>query len=132
VRLRPGCCTGPSSSVGVSPHYDVVHKELDQLVSRLVSTLHPDRSEPELSGRPEMTTPRISLRANLNNEDDEGLNWALLRDAEHPEEIVEGALVVVGTERFWCWAKIRRVDQDGQVHFEQVEGNEATGVPQAS
>ena len=79
-----------------------------------------------------MTTPRIALRANLNNEDDEGLNWALLRDAEHPEEIVEGAIVVVGTERFWSWAKIRRVDQDGQVHFEQVEGNEATGVSQAS
>ena len=79
-----------------------------------------------------MTTPRITLKANLNNEDDDGLNWALLRNAENPEEIVEGAVLVAGTERFWSWVRIRRIDPDGQVHFEQVEAGTASGVSQAS
>jgi hypothetical protein len=65
-----------------------------------------------------MNHPTIALRANLNNEDDEGLNWAVLRNAEDPTQIVEGAVVVAGTERFWSWAWTRRVDADGQVHFE--------------
>lgn len=80
-----------------------------------------------------MTIPRIALPANLNNEDDEGLNWALLRNAADPSEIVEGAVVVAGAERFWSWVKVCRVDNDGQVHFEQLRGNEAGGgVPRAS
>ncbi len=48
-----------------------------------------------------MTTPAIALPANLNNEDDDGLNWSLLRKAAEPSAIVEGAVVVAGTERFW-------------------------------
>ena len=80
-----------------------------------------------------MTTPVIVLRANLNNEDDEGLNWALLRDASDPAAVVEGAVVTAGTERFWSWVRIRRIDDDGQVHFEQLTTEEAAGVvPQAS
>lgn len=43
----------------------------------------------------------IALRANLNNEDDDGLNWALLRDATDPARVVEGALLTAGSERFW-------------------------------
>lgn len=77
----------------------------------------------------------IALRANLNNEDDEGLNWALLRDAADPARIVEGAVLTAGTERFWSWVRIRRVDPDGQVHFEQLSAQEAAAaraVPQAS
>lgn len=72
-----------------------------------------------------MTAPEIALRANLNNEDDEGRNWALLRDAVDPELIVKGAVVVAGTERFWSWIRILQVDPDGQVHFEQIDAGEA-------
>jgi hypothetical protein len=72
-----------------------------------------------------MTAPAIDLRANLNNEDDEGLNWSLLRNARDPAAIVEGAVVVAGTERFWSWVRIRQVDDDGQVHFEQLAADEA-------
>lgn len=72
-----------------------------------------------------MTAPDIALRANLNNEDDEGRNWALLRDAVNPELIVQGAIVTAGTERFWSWVRIVQVDPDGQVHFEQIEADEA-------
>jgi hypothetical protein len=80
-----------------------------------------------------MTAPAIALRANLNNEDDEGLNWALLRDATDRAAIVEGAVVLAGTERFWSWVRIRHVDHDGQVHFEQLTAEEAVRLtPKAS
>ena len=72
-----------------------------------------------------MTAPRVALRANLNNEDDEGRNWALVRDAVDPGAIVEGAVVAAGTERFWSWGRIHRVDPDGQVHFDQIDADEA-------
>jgi hypothetical protein len=72
-----------------------------------------------------MTAPDIALRANLNNEDDEGRNWALLRDAVNPEAIVEGAIVTAGTKRLWSWVRIHHVDHDGQVHFEQIDFDEA-------
>jgi hypothetical protein len=77
--------------------------------------------------------PAIALAANLNNEDDEGLNWSLLRNAVDPSVVVEGAVVRAGTERFWSWVLIRRIDDDGQVHFEQVSADEAQRlVPRAS
>ena len=80
-----------------------------------------------------MTAQAIDLRANLNNEDDDGVNWSLLRYATDPSAIVEGAVVVAGTEQFWSWVRIRRVDEDGQVHFEQLTNDEAAKiVPQAS
>ncbi len=80
-----------------------------------------------------MTTPAIALPANLNNEDDDGLNWSLLRKAAEPSAIVEGAVVVAGTERFWSWVRIRRIDADGQVHFERITAEEAAqSVPRAS
>ena len=80
-----------------------------------------------------MTVLHIDLRANLNNEDDEGLNWSLLRNAGDPSTVVEGAILIAGTERFWSWVRIRRVDEDGQVHFEQLPADEAAKlVPRAS
>jgi hypothetical protein len=80
-----------------------------------------------------VTAPAIDLRANLNNEDDEGLNWGLLGNATDPEAIVEGAVVVAGTAHFWSWVRIRQVDEDGQVHFEQLTAEEAAKlVPRAS
>lgn len=70
---------------------------------------------------------KIDLQADLNSEDDDGYNWALLRQATDPSIVVEGAVLVAGTERFWSWVRIRRVDPDGQVHFEQLED----GAPEA-
>lgn len=74
----------------------------------------------------------IALTANLNNEDDEGLNWALLRDAADPAAVVEGAVLTAGRPGFWSWVRIRRVDPDGQVHFEQISAEEATGARSVS
>jgi hypothetical protein len=79
------------------------------------------------------TTPPTTLRANLNNEDDEGLNWSLVRKATDPATIVEGDVLVARTERFWSWVRIRQVDDDGQVHFERITAEEAaTAIPRAS
>jgi hypothetical protein len=71
-----------------------------------------------------------TLRADaVDSEDDEGLNWALLRSAPDSAQIVEGTVVVAGTERFWSWVRIRWIDPDGQVHFEQLAEREGSGVP---
>lgn len=67
----------------------------------------------------------IELDADLNAEDDDGLNWALLRDATHPERIRPGAVVTAGRDRYWSWARIARVDSDGQVHLQQISAAEA-------
>ena len=80
-----------------------------------------------------MSIPTIVLVANLNNEDDEGLNWGLLRNAADPSGITPGAVIAAGTERFWSWVLIRRVDDAGQVHFQQISAEEAARLlPQAS
>ncbi len=85
------------------------------------------------SWRPVMTNPPIALQANLDNEDDEGFDWSLVRKAVDPAAIVEGAVVVAGTERFWSWVLIRQIDDDGQVHFERLTPEEAaTSIPRAS
>jgi hypothetical protein len=67
----------------------------------------------------------IELDADLNAEDDEGLNWSVLSAAAHPELIQPGAVVIAGRDRYWSWVRIVRVDADGQVHFQQVSAEEA-------
>jgi len=65
-------------------------------------------------------TPPIDLPSDLNAEDDDGHNWALLRNAAHPEKVLPGAVLVAGTERFWSVVRVTTVDDDGQVHFIQL------------
>jgi hypothetical protein len=67
----------------------------------------------------------IDLKADLNNEDDQGRNWARLSGAEVPEAVQPGAVLRAGTERFWSWVRIDAVDADGQVHFHQIHADEA-------
>ncbi|MFN0092315.1 MAG: hypothetical protein ACKVWR_18935 [Acidimicrobiales bacterium] len=69
-------------------------------------------------------TPRIDLRADLNAEDDQGRWWTLLADALDPAQIVPGAIVIAGTERFWSVVRIDQVDPDGQVHFVPVAADD--------
>ncbi len=61
--------------------------------------------------------PVISLRADLNAEDDQGRWWSLLSDAVDPAAIQVGAVVIAGSERFWSVVRIDQIDDDGQVHF---------------
>jgi hypothetical protein len=67
----------------------------------------------------------IDLKADLNSEDDEGRNWALLSGATVPGVVRRGAVLRAGTERFWSWVHIDAVDDDGQVHFHQISAEEA-------
>jgi len=69
-------------------------------------------------------TPPIDLRSDLNAEDDEGQNWALLRNAADPGRVRPGAILVAGTERFWAVVRVTAVDQDGQVHFVQLTADD--------
>lgn len=66
-------------------------------------------------------TPRIDLRSDLNAEDDNGENWALVANATDPSRVRVGAVVVAGTPRFWSVVRITAVDADGQVHFVQLD-----------
>ena len=68
---------------------------------------------------------QIDLEADLNREDDEGRNWALLRDARDARTIRPGVVLRAGTPRFWSWVRIVVVDPDGQVHFQQISAEEA-------
>lgn len=65
--------------------------------------------------------PPIQLRSDLNAEDDEGENWALLAKAADPSEVQVGAVLVAGTPRHWAVVRITAVDPDGQVHFVQLD-----------
>jgi hypothetical protein len=67
----------------------------------------------------------IDPKADLNSEDDQGRNWALLSASVVPEVVRPGAVLRAGTERFWSWVRIDAVDADGQVHFHQVSVDEA-------
>ncbi|HEY1653133.1 MAG TPA: hypothetical protein VGG09_14710 [Acidimicrobiales bacterium] len=67
----------------------------------------------------------IDLQSDLNMEDDEGLNWSLLRDAADPEKVRPGAVLRAGRPSAGSWVRIVAVDDDGQVHFGQISGDEA-------
>jgi hypothetical protein len=72
-----------------------------------------------------MVSGEIELAAELNAEDDEGLNWTVLSAAAHPEVIRPGAVVTAGGDRYWSWVRVVRVDPDGQLHFQQLAAAEA-------
>ena len=67
----------------------------------------------------------LDLRADLNCEDDDGLNWALLSKAVHPDRVKPGAVLRAGTGRSWSWVRVVAVDEDGTVHFQQISDAEA-------
>lgn len=66
-------------------------------------------------------TPAIQLRADLNADDDDGENWTLIGSGGDASRLRVGAVVVAGTSRFWSVVRITAVDDDGQVHFVQLD-----------
>jgi hypothetical protein len=71
-----------------------------------------------------VTAPIIAVRANLNNDDDEGFELEPPAQRQRSVGLSSGPL---------SWVHTRRVDEDGQVHFEQLTAEEATKfVPRAS
>lgn len=69
-------------------------------------------------------TPPIDLRSDLNAEDDNGENWALLDNAIDPSQVRVGSVLVAGTPRFWSVVRITAIDADGQVHFQQLNDDD--------
>lgn len=69
-------------------------------------------------------TPPIDLGSDLNAEDDDGQNWALLRNAVEAERVRPGAVLVAGSESFWSVVRVTAVDDDGQVHFVQLSADD--------
>lgn len=70
-----------------------------------------------------MTLP-VDLRSDLNAEDDNGQNWALLDNATDPSRVHVGSLLVAGTSRFWSVVRVTAVDAGGQVHFQQLNDDD--------
>ena len=73
-----------------------------------------------------LVTPPIDLPSDLNAEDDNGQNWAVIGQARNPSQIRVGALVVAGMSHFWSVVRITAVDHDGQVHFVQLDETDPT------
>lgn len=69
-------------------------------------------------------TPPIDLPSDLNAEDDDGLNWALLANAPDAARVRRGAVLIAGSPRFWSVVRIVAVDDDGQVHFQQLDARD--------
>jgi len=65
----------------------------------------------------------IDLPADLNMEDDEGRNVALLADSSRAD-LSPGDVVVAGRAGFWSWSVVDDVS-DGVVRFHQVSAREA-------
>lgn len=64
----------------------------------------------------------ITLRADLNAQDDEGLGWSTLREAHDPETVRSEAVLIAGDEHGKAVVRIVAVDDDGQVHFSILPG----------
>ena len=73
-------------------------------------------------------TPPIALKSDLNMEDDEGQNWTLLRSAVDPSQVRVGAVLIAGMPRFWSVLRITAVDDDGQVHFVQLDRDDPAAI----
>jgi hypothetical protein len=67
---------------------------------------------------------RPNLRADLNAEDDDGLNRTLLEDAQDPDRVRPGAVLTAGTPTAWAWVRIVAVNDDGQVQFQPMPTSE--------
>jgi hypothetical protein len=74
----------------------------------------------------------LDIKADLNCEDDDGLNWALLRNAREARAVVPGAVLRAGMERAWSWVQIASVDPDGMIHFRQISGAAAKQLREAA
>lgn len=64
----------------------------------------------------------IDLIADLNSQDDDGLGWAILRDAKDASLVVPGAVMLAGNDVATAVVRVVAVDDDGQVHFSIFPG----------
>jgi hypothetical protein len=67
----------------------------------------------------------VDLQADLNLEDDDGLNYARITDAANPRALRPGAVLRAGRGRTWSWVRIMAIEESGRVQFKQISGGEA-------
>lgn len=67
--------------------------------------------------------PEVDLVADLNAQDDEGLGWSTLTDAEDPSRVRPGAMLLAGNRYGQAVVRVVSVDDDGQVHFAVLPGS---------
>jgi len=71
------------------------------------------------------TVTTVDLHADLNAQDDDGLGWSTLADAQDSGRIRPGALVLAGNKYGRAVVRILAIDDDGQVHFHILPGSTA-------
>jgi hypothetical protein len=64
----------------------------------------------------------LDLIVDLNTEDDTGFPWTMLRNARHPEHVVKGAYIVVGSASVQAVAEVVDI-ADGLVWVRPVPGS---------
>jgi hypothetical protein len=67
--------------------------------------------------------PEVDLVADLNAQDDDGLGWSTLADAEDPSRVRPGAMLLAGNRYGQAVVRVVSVDDDGQVHFAVLPGS---------
>jgi hypothetical protein len=100
-------------------HYDISFAELHSGIDRIVNCIHRTTDNPYY----EEKMIDIDLPSDLNAQDDDGLGWALLREAPEPNDVRLGAYLVAGNIQAAAVVRIVAVDGDGQVHFAILPGS---------
>ena len=67
----------------------------------------------------------LDLVTDLNAQDDEGLGWSVLADAQDPARVRPGAMLLAGNRHGQAVVRVVAVDDDGQVHFAILPGSVA-------
>lgn len=72
-----------------------------------------------------MTEPNLDVVADLNTQDDDGLGWSTLSDAQDTDRVKPGAMLLAGNESARAVVHVVAVDDDGQIHFSVLPGSVA-------
>jgi hypothetical protein len=67
---------------------------------------------------------QIDLHADLNVEDDDGRNIAMITDAVDPSLVVAGGVLIAGTPSFWSWVRIDAIENE-LIYVHQISAKEA-------
>lgn len=67
----------------------------------------------------------LDLVADLNAQDDDGFGWSTLADAQAPERVLSGAMLLADNSQAQAVVRVVAVDDDGQVHFSILPGSVA-------
>jgi hypothetical protein len=70
-----------------------------------------------------MSSSDIDIEADLNAQDDDGLGWSTVAEANEPERVKPGAFLLAGNRQGQAVVRVVAVDDYGQVHFTILPGS---------